>query len=330
MKLTLSVTLLTLFLAFAASGQEDCAFTLSKAQKLYDAGQIEQIQQMLQPCIKDGFNKEEIQTAQKLIIQTNLFDKNDKSADSAMLQFLKKYPEYEVVPSDQREFVQLFETYKTRPVIAVGIVGGINYSYIVNDAVFVADQSNYTVQMGIQGGVTFRKAIKNNFDASIDGIYMQVKYQYVGFDGETTTLTETQSCLVFPLSIIYTPFQFGKLSIFGRAGTTLSYLLSATGDISTTRDGFNPLTGITLTDLRNPFQVYGLLGVGMNFKIPHSLLQLDVKLNIGPMGQVSKITIEPTDKLYKSEYNYPTNDFKMHNLSFNIGWYYKFYSPRKK
>jgi hypothetical protein len=332
MKITHLTILLLLLTIFTSYGQEDCATKLSKAQKLYDAGQIEEIQQMLQPCIKDGFNKEEIQTAQKLIIQTNLFDKNSKAADSAMLQFLKKYPEYEIVPSDQAEFVQLFVTYKTRPVAAVGFVGGINYSYAVNNSnVTTADENSftYTPLMSIHGGVAFRKAINNGFDISFDAIYQQSKYQFTGNSGPLkTTLTETQSSIMMPISVIYTTFQFGKLSIFGRAGATVGYMLNSTGDILSS--SVDNTLSMSILELRNPIQVTGLVGLGINVNIPHSFLQFDIKYNLGFMEQVSKLNTLPTTNLYNNLYNYPTNGLKISNLAFSLGWYYKFYIPRKK
>jgi hypothetical protein len=330
---------LTLPLVFifvvAVNGQEDCSFKLTKAQKQYDAGQIEQIQQMLQPCIENGFTKEEKQTAQKLIIQANLFDRNMKSADSAMGQFLKKYPEYEILPADQAEFVQLFETYHTKPVAAVGGIIGVNYASAVNTDAFNQNTvgAKYTAQMGLMIGASFSKPILNKYELSLDVVYQQNKFQYTAGKSEsntTTTLDETQTFLMVPLTLIYTPLTVGKLSVFARAGAAFGYSLGSLGAISVipeAADGSTPkLSDLALDDIREPIQVFGIIGAGATLKIPHSYIQFDVKYNVGFQNMVSK-NIDPSKN---SSYDFPLNGFRLSNLAFNIGYMYKFYSPRKK
>jgi len=47
------------FISIKINAQENCSLNLMKAQKLYEDGVIEQIPQILQPCIDLGFSNED-------------------------------------------------------------------------------------------------------------------------------------------------------------------------------------------------------------------------------------------------------------------------------
>jgi len=120
-----------LFLIFAfffisLSAQEDCLKSFQTARQLYDQGMIDDIHEILAPCIESGFTRTQKIEAYKLIILAYLFDDNQYAAERNMLEFLKKYPEYEVMPNDPVEFVYLFESYKTKAIFSMGVTFGPN------------------------------------------------------------------------------------------------------------------------------------------------------------------------------------------------------------
>ena len=108
--------------------QDDCATKIQEAQKYYDQGMIDEIPKMLAPCMADGFTRTQKIEAYKLIILSYLFDDNQFEAEKTMLEFLKKYPEYEIMPNDPVEFVYLFESYRTTSVFSFGITAGFNFT----------------------------------------------------------------------------------------------------------------------------------------------------------------------------------------------------------
>ena len=93
------------------SQQQDCVFKLQEAEKLYSQGLIEEIPQLLNPCIESGLSQEDKLQAYKLVILSYLFNDEQVDAEDAMLSFLKRYPEYEISPTDPTEFVYLFESF---------------------------------------------------------------------------------------------------------------------------------------------------------------------------------------------------------------------------
>src|SRR5512133_4345830 len=111
---------------FPAISQQDCATKIQEAQRYYDQGIIEEIPSMLAPCMQDGFTRTQKIEAYKLIIMSYLFNENQFEAERTMLEFLKKYPEYEIMPNDPVEFVYLLESYRTASVFSFGVSGGFN------------------------------------------------------------------------------------------------------------------------------------------------------------------------------------------------------------
>ena len=81
------------------SQQQDCIFKLQEAEKLYTQGLIEEIPQLLEPCIKRGLSKEDKLQAFKLVILSYLFDDNQQEAEREILNYIKQYPEYEITPA---------------------------------------------------------------------------------------------------------------------------------------------------------------------------------------------------------------------------------------
>ena len=115
LKLLFYIVLLS-FLPISVYSQESgsCAENLKNAQSLFDKGQVVQVPSILQECMKSGFNREESLAAYRLLIQSYLFEDRLEQADSVMLEFLKKNPEYKISPTDHSSFVHLFNNFKSK------------------------------------------------------------------------------------------------------------------------------------------------------------------------------------------------------------------------
>jgi hypothetical protein len=339
-KFSLLIFFLCLFALGFLGAQEDCSTILSKAQKSYDAGVIEQIPKMLQSCIESGFTREEKTQAYKLIIMSYLFDNNTKMAEAAMLDFLRRYPEYEIQPSDQAEFVQLFNNYRTLPVASFGITLGTNISNIsvirlYNNPKFKGDYSvsGFSYQLGF----SYRHYLFDKFDINAELYYLQRSYQYSCDSvtaGNKINFTETQQKIELPLTIVYFPYVFGKFTPYARAGVNLGFLLNASA--SDTRQELNSSKAFTdanvsVANKRNKFQVMLVLGAGICYNIKHSNIFFDIRYNIGLENQVVPGKRNDLNDLGLALRGYYTdNDFRISNLLFSIGYNYKFYKPEKR
>ena len=110
----------------AYSQTDSCSAVLSKAGKLYEEGKIDEIPALLAPCMAEGFTRNQKIEAYKLIILVYLFDDDQVNAENTMVEFLKKYPEYEIMPNDPVEFVYLFNSYRTTSIFSLNLSFGTN------------------------------------------------------------------------------------------------------------------------------------------------------------------------------------------------------------
>jgi hypothetical protein len=320
--------------------QEDCAFTLSRAQRLYDAGNIEQIPLMLKQCMESGFTKEERQQAQKLIVLSYLFDKNEYEAERAMLDFLRKYPEYELNTSDQAEFVQLFNSFITLPVVSIGVIGGGNLVSAQTGKTFGVCKypGNFSAKTpGFQGGISFQIYLKNKLDLNIEAIYQQgiLDYQNDSIPGNNLLkFTETRTSLAVPISLIYTPIHLKKINPFLRIGANFEYLLSSNAkiirqDVYSIKPATEP--ELSMMDNRKNFQIQAFGGIGVTYKLKHSFLLLECRYHQGFMSQTkNKVQLDAPNPNLTGLYYLAENDYALSHFSINVGLFYKIYKPRKK
>ena len=114
MKLQHSIFLFILvFFISTLYAQRSCLNTLREAKELYEQGLIDEIPDLLADCMESGFTRSQRIEAYKLIILAYLFDDDQFTAEKMMDEFLRKFPEYEIMPNDPVEFVYLLESYKT-------------------------------------------------------------------------------------------------------------------------------------------------------------------------------------------------------------------------
>jgi outer membrane protein W len=320
--------------------QDSCANTLAKAQELYDAGVIEQIPELLAPCLSKGFSKDESIKAYKLIITSYLFNENNQEADNTMLQFLKQNPDYEVTANDQAEFIQLFKSFKKIPVTYMGVIAGSNITngYITElygPFNLNGNKPKYkTNGIGYQAGVSFSQYMFNNLYINLDVLYIHNAYEY-NYSGEyVVSFIEKQNRVELPLTFTYVFLNTNKISPYIRAGASASYLLSATGKAtrSFTVSGPEPISSpiYTITDNREPYAFWGLAGAGVQYKYKMDLFFLDIRYSMGFTNQVNAKNRYTNNSELLSIYYYQDSGFTLSNLSFSVGYMYTFYKTKKK
>lgn len=108
----IGVILLIANQAIVAQDQVGCSQLLEDAREAYEAGMIELVPDLLNPCLESGLAGAELQEAYKLVINAYLFDYLPDRADNLMQEFVIKFPDYEPAPEDPGEFLQLLEKHR--------------------------------------------------------------------------------------------------------------------------------------------------------------------------------------------------------------------------
>ncbi len=334
----------------SAQDEEECLYTLRRAEELYDQGLIEDIPSMLQPCIQQGFSREDRLRAYKLVILSYLYDDNKEKAEAEMLGFLRRYPEYELLPTDPVEFSYLFNSYDTRHKFTYGVFFGGNMTHgLISEPYGVYDLAGEKPEYrflspGITAGARLNFLLGNQYELCVESHFSTHTFSYehtgplLGFaqlDHE-----ESQSWVNLPISVTR-DFSFNRLGLFIRAGFQSAYLLNAKVDINrkytgTTDVAFNEVTGpgLDISSLRKSINVWVLAGGGLKYKISRGYVIFDVRYNIGLMNQngdsQNRYTGNEDIQDLNFYYYYTDSDFRMNHLVFSIGYLRSVYNPKKK
>lgn len=326
---------------------QDCVFKLQEAEKLYSQGLIEQIPELLNPCINKGLSKEDRLQAYKLIVISYLFDDNQEEAENSMLGFLKLFPEYEVSPTDPVEFVYLFESYSNIPVYSFGISGGLNFSNVFLKEQYGTHNLNQSRNeynssgFGYQVGIKINRHIVDKLEFNFELLFKQNKFENLVYipnldyiEYNEGSIIETQTRFEMPLSFTY-DFEYGKFKPFLRAGFSVGYLSNVNGKIirkfiddSQNADVKGP--NINLQEHRKQVNYRGIIGGGIKYHIPKGYVMFDIRYNLGLSNQVKPENriISNSEQIWK--YHSIDNNFTLNDVSLSFGYVYLLYKPKRK
>lgn len=343
------------FIPFAGYSQEtgSCAEKLLTAQNLFERGQVEQVARLLAGCIKSGFNREESLAAYKLIIQTYMFEDRLTEADSAMLDFLKRNPEYRLSPTDHSSFVHLYNNFRVRPVVQISVHLGTNQPYVLFVEPFtvpgILTEGKYTSQaVNIYASIEAKFRLSEKLELNIETGYSQLKYTNtedfftVKNSGELvqfgyTTYNETQTRIEVPLSATYNIRSFGKFTPYGRLGLGPALTLSSVAIAEFVPSDINglPRTGpdIDRNDSRRALDLFVQAGAGIKFKTRSGYLFAEARSNFGIFNQTVREdlpSLTHSSEELRTYYSYVDDDFNLNAVNFSIGYTRIFYKPSKR
>ena len=331
-----TLILILFFVSASSFAQEsECAFKLQEAEDSYETGDLDSIPSLLRDCVNnDGFDDEELASAYRLLIKTYLFDDYQEMAELTMLKFLKKFPEYEIKPTDPVEFTYLYKSYQTVPLYSIGFIFGGNYSFIrIIEPYTVGDTENYSGKyssaLSLQFGLQIKRYINENIEINLDGIYTLKGFHYEIIQSSSTTeYDEKQTILSFPVSGTY-DFKLGTWSPYLRAGINVDYMIAATADF--TRKINNAVvvkeSDIDILADRSALNISALIGGGIKYNTKKGYVMLDLRYHLGLMNIVNgdnRYIYETKGSAYYSD-----DDFALNNLLISIGYVHSFYQTKQ-
>lgn len=325
--------------------QQDCAQKLQEAKDLYDQGLIEDIPGLLLPCIEEGFSRTQKIEAYKLLILAYLFDNSQVEAEANMVDFLKKYPEYEILPDDPAEFVYLFESYRTSSVYSVGVSAGFNMAdpriiqpFSVLDVTGTAFENN--MNAGFQLGFGLTRYLSRRAILNAELLFSRHQYDFVDHFNyfsngveviNTVSYTEKTYKADIPLSVTYEVVS-AKLHYYVRGGFSASILTGARGQASRTysRES-SPISGepMSIIEYRKKLLYSVVTGAGIMYKVPRGMITLDFRANFG-INNIVNSKERYNNPVLTSRFNYLDDDFSLNVFTISAGYYFSFYTPSKQ
>ena len=325
--------------------QSDCLKILEEAGKAFEQGMIEDIPEKLSGCMESGFTRAQKIEAYKLMIMAYLFDDSQYEAEKTMLDFLRKYPEYQIMPNDPVEFVYLFESYRVTSVLSLSLFAGPTFS---NPSVkepysaFSASSNNSKniTGTGISIGLGVSRELFRNFKLNVDAIYVTNNYSFTdenitqvddnSIPGVEITYEETIKRFSFPVTFTY-DFRIKNLTSYIRAGASAELLSDATASV----EKINNYTSSNLTannvnvkDNRNQMTVSAVLGAGVRIKVPRGFLVVDARYNKGMMDFSVENPIAQQE--LTTTYFYRDDVFSLDYVTVNMGYIFSIYQSNKK
>ena len=317
-----------------------CADQLRNAQLLYEKGQVEKIPFLLTGCLKTGFKKEEELAAYKLLIQAYLLNDEIDQADSAMLAFLKRNPEYQLSTTDHSSFTYLFNSFISKPLLQIGVHAGTSIPFLSfvdqnltagepGKSVFRANAAN--LMLSVEARFMLKKKLQLCIEAGYSRLQFSNRVDYMNFG--VINYSEVQNRIELPVTVLYNLKSTGRVTPYLKAGAGVAINIRTSADISlemTDRNNPGDRTGETLlrTDSRTPVDLFIQAGAGISYKIPHGCLFAELRSNFGVFNQ-NKSGGETVDML---EYYYLWSDpgFRINSVCLNAGYIYVFYKPSKR
>jgi hypothetical protein len=325
--------------------QNNCPQTLKKAQDTYDEGRISEVPDLLDACLKnkDGFTKVERIDAYKLLTLTWLYFNERTKAEESMHNFLVLNPEYEINEAlDPTEFINLYNSFRTSPVLIYGFKLGLNGQDINVIRNFSVDNSaenrgKYKSILGKQIGLTFEIPFKKRLSLLTEFNITGKSYKYtdeiLGF--AKVDFTEKQTLVEVPI-LLHINLSKKRFMPYVNFGGTLGYLVGAKAivtrkdDVEGTKQDV-PGPEQKIAHLRHKLMYHASIGAGFKLKnvISNGYILVDLRYNIGLRNVVNPANRTSNPELIYN-YLYIDNDFTMNSLVFSVGYALPKYKPKIK
>ncbi|MGE5406886.1 MAG: hypothetical protein ACM3NR_04155 [Methanosarcina sp.] len=339
--LTLLVFLLILSQSVYSQEAGSCAEKLQTAQALFEKGLVDQVPGMISGCLKSGFTREESLAAYKLLVQAYLLEDMPERADSVMLAFLKKNPEYEISPTDHSSFVNVFNNFNSRVLFQVSGHVGSNVPFVIisrgQSLSGVPGQKKYSTEaFNLYLSLELKFKLSKKLEVNAEAGFSQFAFSKSEIiDGFSTTLSqESQRRIELPLSATYDVFRVGKFTPYIRLGSGPALIVgtSAKTDINPLYriPDDRPQNEISLKSRRIFMDLMIQAGGGLKYKIRQGFFFGEVRSNLGVSNQSTFKSYSGLDNDYNWFYLNGDDNFRMNSLNINFGYTRIFYKPSKK
>jgi len=327
-----------LFFSDSAFSQRNCSQKLKDAETTYKNGRLNEVPVLIKGCLSNGFNKDELIQAYRLLTLTYIYLDDQRKAEQAVLSLIRIAPDYKInTMRDPTEFIALFKSFRTVPVFIPSIKIGVNNSWPRVNETYLTDSPSlaapaYKTGIGYQIEIALEIPIIDHISVEA-GLHMSGK-KFTSTstfnDFQLLTLTERQSWLDIPVLAKY-KYELNKIHVFVVGGPTVSLLYKTKGTIERKNTSGVPnaiTTTVDMMKLRNNIAFGGMIGGGALYKLGKGYAIGEIRYH-HLFSEITKNTALDTNPMLPYEYGYLDDNFSMSDISFSVGYAYPIYSPKK-
>jgi len=347
------IILIFLIFGISAKAQDQCTVALNEAQDKYELGRLYEIPELINPCIENGFSKEQKITAYRLLTLTYLFLNYFEEADKSYLELLKLSPEYDINDElDPMEIINHHNKFTTKPLFYITLGKfGVNFSYanVMTDYSLSrsADGSDrYSTVPGFHAGFGAEMVIFQNLHLYGEFLISNKTIHQTDTHWEfyTTNMDITQTQVEIPILLKYN-FRLGKINPFIEGGISPIYIFNSSIQniegvyIDSVENGeieefpVQPRPEISTTELTTNFNFSTVLGAGINYKIGLNYLSFEIRYSMDMRNATIARDRWREDFSEARDLKFPTgyvaDDIRLNNISFLVGFVKPLYKPRK-
>ncbi len=332
--------------------QTPCQLLLNTAKVIYQSGRLHEVPVLLDGCIKNGLRKTEAVEALRLVILSYIYLEEPERADSAMLTLLRL--DHTFTPNsetDPAEFRALYLRYRSWYTFAIGLRFGINSTsaipvtkdYIVNSGPGIYQpQSGY--QFDIHSAINVTKRVElepyigysySSFAFTNDELLQP--YSYGGYGAGSINVDLNLSTITigaisrYRLSGGDNRRLSKKLTTYVGLGLEASIPLEFTATILSYTDGV-----IRVDPVRAPPQDFLqfmnplLWSIKPEFSLKYVLGETMIRLYVDyRLGLANALPNGISNYDVSVMYLSPISGFRLESLSFNLGFEYPLFRPKR-
>lgn len=345
MKRLLPVVLI-IFSFYTASGQTPtaptAAQTLRLARATYEQGRLHEVPTQLDDNVIAKMTKPEKVQAYTLLCLSYIYLEESENADKSMLNILLSDPYFKPNPAvDPAEFVALWRTFRTYPILRVGAKLGVNASRPnVTESVTAVDptaESKYSYLIGFQFGGSLDVPLyflTNKLTLHTDIAYQQKKYSMevtvnrgVNNLNNVFSGTESQNWLSLPVTLEYELFEM-KFHPYVALGASVDYLFGSTVTAERQRDEQQSIEPKSFNPDRENLNISAIGAAGVKLPLAGGFVVLEVRYSYG----LSNITTKASafaDPQFTLDYGYADSIFKLNTLAVTGSYVINIFNPKK-
>lgn len=335
---------LTGLLVFSIGGPgqaQNCAENLQAAQSLYEAGDIHEVEDKLSGCLsRDKLTKEELVVAYRLLSLCYLQLNEPEQADKAMLGLLAANPEYIINEAvDPIEFINLYKTFRTRPIFRIGLRGGLSGTlpFVLTRSTDIYPAMHYS-ELGFQVGPSVEVDLTDRIIINGEVFFNQLVYEKnINNDwriAENKVITNTVSLhAIGYYNFIKTKTL--KWQVHATLGYSLDYLGSVTSQVPNSESkvsGGSPerFPGVNVTELFLPVYNTVIGGFAVRYKIGRPVITLDARIKYGFHNIMRDEDTLKSSGLYEGQGHGNFNkDESLQNANVNLGLQLPIFNHKK-
>ena len=308
--------------------QGDCNNSLYEANKLFEAGQLTECINLLEPCIKQKKDKEELIESYHLLAEAYQNQNNLDKANFYVKKMLLAKPDYQKYPNiDPVDFSRLVNQYTVTPKLYMGPKFGFNRNSVALKKSYSAYSSSqsYNPTTGFQVGFTGDYRIKPTIGINADLFFSGIGINHIvdNAGGWRQNYNEQQNYFILNLSG-QKHFKAGKkLQVFAGIGFGFGYLYSANVFLEATNNETSSRQQATQNpiDSRNRFQTAANGLVGISLPVAQGIVGLETNFAYY-FGTTVNMNKRMNDLNFIFNNQYVNDDVSLRSMMVNLS--YKF------